>query len=247
MTPDTPGATARRSNRRGSSASAAEVRPGGSSDPADGAGPSRGRGPVRTTLRILFVVLLAILLAGVATAVYIGVLASTDDRSRTDAIVVLGASQFDGTPSPVLQSRLAHARQLALAGVSSQIITVGGKQTGDRFTEAQAGRSWLVKQGVPANQVTAVATGSDTAESLNAVATLMAKKGWRSITLVTDPVHEARSAAIARGLGIEPHLSPTNGGPGSDVTADYLTRESLGLMHYWAWQRWSMPSVISSQ
>jgi len=210
------------------------------------AAPKRERHPVRTTMRVVIAAVLAFLLACVATAVYIGVVAGTDDRTASDAIVVLGASQFNGTPSPVLQSRLSHAQELLRAGVSAHIVTVGGKQDGDRFTEAAAGKSWLVKAGVPAERITAVTTGSDTAESLTAVARLMAEKGWRSATLVTDPVHEARSSAIARQLGIQTRLSPTTGGAGSDVTPDYLVRETLGLMHFWVWQRWRMSPVLTA-
>lgn len=209
--------------------------------------PGKTRHPIRTTLRIFILAALAFLIATIATAVYIGLISGTDDRSHSDAIVVLGAAQFNGTPSPVLQSRLAHAQELQRSGVSPNIITVGGKQEGDRFTEAQAGKTWLVKSGVPADQVTAVGTGSDTAESLTAVAKVMADRGWRSITLVTDPVHEARSQAIARRLGMEVRLSPTSGGAGSDVTPDYLARETLGLMHFWAWQRWGMQSIVGTQ
>jgi uncharacterized SAM-binding protein YcdF (DUF218 family) len=159
--------------------------------------------------------------------------ASTDDRTPTDVIVVLGAAQFWGTPSPVLESRLAHARTLYDDGVAERIVTVGGKQDGDITTEAQAGRTWLVDEGVPRSSVTAVRTGSDTVTSLAAVADLMAEQGWTSATVVTDPAHVARSVAIAGELGIDAHGSPTTSGDGSALTPEYLARETLGLLQVW--------------
>jgi uncharacterized SAM-binding protein YcdF (DUF218 family) len=159
--------------------------------------------------------------------------ATTDDRTPTDVIVVLGAAQFWGTPSPVLEARLAHAEVLYRDGVAERIVTVGGKQDGDITTEAQAGRGWLVDNGVPRSAVTAVRTGSDTVTSLEAVADLMAEQGWSSATIVTDPAHTARSLAIARALGIDAHGSPTTSGDGSALNPEYLARETLGLLHVW--------------
>ena len=257
MTRDSTAAAARRSHRQGKSEAANQDAKNSEAAKSDGAmmssrwdesaAPERERHPVRTTVRIVIAAVLVFLLACIATAVHIGVVASTDDRTTSDAIVVLGASQFNGTPSPVLQARLSQAQELLRAGVSTRIVTVGGKQEDDHFTEAQAGKTWLVKAGVPAEQIAAVTTGSDTAESLRAVAKLMAEKGWRSATLVTDPVHEARSQAIAQRLGIETRLSPTTRGAGSEVTPDYLARETLGLMHFWVWQRWRMSPVLPAQ
>ncbi len=166
--------------------------------------------------------------------------AQTDDRTPTDVIVVLGAAQFWGTPSPVLETRLSHAQTLYDDGVAERIVTVGGKQDGDITTEAQAGRTWLVDAGVPRTSVRAVRTGSDTLTSLAAVADLMAERGWTSATIVTDPAHTARSLAIARALGIDVHGSPTGAGDGSALTVDYLTRETLALAHFWLLDRWSV-------
>jgi uncharacterized SAM-binding protein YcdF (DUF218 family) len=178
-----------------------------------------------------------LVVAGLALVAAAGVqvvrAATSEDRTPTDVIVVLGAAQFWGTPSPVLESRLSHARELYDEGVAERIVTVGGKQEGDIATEAQAGRTWLVENGVPRTSVTAIRTGSDTVTSLEAVADLMAEKGWTSATIVTDPAHTARSLAIAGALGIDAHGSPTTSGDGSALTPEYLARETAGLLHVW--------------
>jgi uncharacterized SAM-binding protein YcdF (DUF218 family) len=170
--------------------------------------------------------------------------AGADDRSPSDAVVVLGAAQFDGRPSPVLAARLDHATTLVREGVADRVITVGGKQPGDRFTEADAGRRYLAERGLTGSQVLAVGKGSDTVASLQAAARTMAEHGWTSATLVTDPAHEARSLAIARRLGIDARTSPTQRGDGSNVTAEYVLREAGGLLRFWAVERWALSQVL---
>jgi len=194
----------------------------------------------RWLLRALLLLVVAALALVTAAGWQVLRAAQTDDRTPTDVIVVLGAAQFWGTPSPVLESRLSHAQTLYDDGVAERIVTVGGKQDGDITTEAQAGRTWLVDAGVPRTSVRAVRTGSDTITSLAAVADLMAERGWTSATVVTDPAHTARSLAIAGALGIDAHGSPTAVGDGSALTVDYLTRETLALAHFWLLDRWSV-------
>ena len=158
-----------------------------------------------------------------------------DDRTPTDVIVVLGAAQYDGTPSPVFEARLEHAKTLYDDGVADAIITVGGNQPGDRFTEGEAGRDWLVDNGVPASAVTALETGRDTWPSMQDVAAEMDDQGWTSATLVTDPWHEFRVREMARHLGIEARTSPTRTGPVVQhriTEARYVARESAA---YVAW------------
>ena len=190
-------------------------------------------------------VVAAAALALPAAALVLVVLASREqDTSRSDVIVVLGASQYWGKPSPVLQERLSHALALRAEGVSTQILTVGANRPGDNTTEAAAGRAWLVHQGVPADAVTAVAQGRDTVGSLLAVAGVMADRGWASATIVTDPAHEARSLAIARALGITAHGSPTTSGPGSSLTWDYVVHEVAGLLHFQLMGRHELKPVL---
>ena len=216
---------------------AAETRPGSA--------PRRSR--ARRALRwVLVLVLLGVVVVPLALAGMVVATARHDDRTPTDAVVVLGAAQFNGRPSPVLEARLQHARSLYDDEVAPRIITVGGNQPGDVTTEAQAGKDWLVQAGTPRASVTAVPTGSDTLGSLSAVAKLMAAKGWTSATIVTDPPHLARSLAIARALGIDAHGSPTSSGSGSSITADYVGRETAGLLWFWLAERRRVDQVVAS-
>jgi len=200
--------------------------------------PGRSR---RIVVRLLALTLALVLLVPVAAAGYVVAVGSRSDLTTTDAIVVLGAAQFDGEPSPVLEARLARALALAEAGVAPRLVTVGGKRPGDRFTEAGAGRDWLLAHGADPDRVTAVETGSDTAESLAAVARLAARRGWTSVTLVTDPAHEARSRAIAADAGLVVRTAPTETGAGSSLAPEAVLRETAGLLHWWALGRWQQP------
>ncbi len=206
-----------------------------------------GRSRVRRrVVRVLVGLLVVLALVPVAAASYVVVVARQDDRTPTDAILVLGAAQYWSRPSPVLEARLQHAKQLYDEGVGRRIVTVGGKQPGDRTTEAQAGRSWLLDRGVPATRVVAVPEGADTLGSLTAAAELMQARGWTSATLVTDPAHEARSLAMARALGIAARTSPTQDGPGSALSLDYVARETAGLLVFWLSDRRDVPQVVGS-
>ncbi len=206
--------------------------------------PSRRRRRRRALGVALIVALVGVALVPLVTAAHVVRTASVDDRTTTDAVVVLGAAQFWGKPSPVLEARLAHAADLYADDVSSRVITVGGKQPGDNTTEAQAGKAWLTDAGVPAARIVAVPTGADTLTSLTAVAALMERRGWTSATIVTDPVHEARSLAMARALGIDAHGSPTQSGSGSSITLDYVARETGALLWFWLVDRRSVEQVV---
>ena len=187
----------------------------------------------KTFRRLLALVVLLVLAVPVGTALSVWWTARGDDRTKSDVIVVLGASQFDGRPSSVLEARLEHAEQLYDDGVAPRVVTVGGGQPGDRYTEARAGQMYLEKQGV--EDVVAVEEGSDTLESLQAVSALMADRGWESAVLVTDPWHALRSLRMADDAGIEAVSSPTRRGPsvrtrGTEVR--YIARETVAYIYY---------------
>lgn len=181
-----------------------------------------------------------VLLAGLLLVGYVYYTAHQDQRTKTEAIVVLGASQFDGEPSPVFANRLDHALELTLQDVAPVIITVGGKQPGDRFTEASAGRNYLIDSGLLPEQVLAIPTGGDTLESMTAVAVLLKKKGWNHITVVSDSAHLARIKIIAGNLDIVSESSPTEIGPGSEITPEYVVREVGGILHFLVLDRWGV-------
>lgn len=155
-----------------------------------------------------------------------------DDSRQADAILVLGTSSWNGEPGPVLRARLEHALDLHRDGVAPSIITVGGIGAGDTVSEADAGRSWLGRQGVAADDVVAVGTGVDTITSLRAVRTEMQRRGWTDVVVVTDPSHHARVRHMAAGLGIDATGSPTQSGRGSSLTPWSLVRETLGLVEW---------------
>jgi len=183
--------------------------------------------------RVLLALVLVPLLVVTGTAASIWWVARGDDRTPTDAIVVLGASQFDGRPSSVLEARLEHAKALYEQGVAPVVVTSGGGREGDRFTEAQAGANYLQERGV--DEVVVVGEGSNTLQSLEAVAALFEERGWRTATVVPDPWHSLRSRAMARDLGIEARTSPTRAGPsvrtrGTQVR--YILRET-GAYLWW--------------
>lgn len=211
--------------------------------------PRRSPAPVRSrVVGFLVVVMLLGVLAAIAAPFYAGwrVVADgrADDRRATDAIVVLGAAQYNGKPSPVLRARLDHAKELYGQQVAPRVVTVGGKQPGDRYTEAAAGVQYLVARGVPGSDISAVGLGQDTKGSLQAVARIAAREGWRDVTLVSDPAHMARASAIAQRLGFRTHLSPTRTGDGTAMTGGYVARETAGLLAFEAVQRWSTPRVL---
>jgi len=161
--------------------------------------------------------------------------ARQDDRRVSDAIVVLGAAQFDGRPSSIFTARLVHARNLWRDDVAPRIITVGGNQVGDRFTEASAGKQWLVEHGVPEERIVAVPTGSDTLSSLSAVQDRMQGRGWSTAVIVTDPWHALRAGSMASDQGIDAALSPTRRGPAvrqRSTEIRYIARESFAYL-YW--------------
>ena len=175
---------------------------------------------------------------------YVSSEAEVIQTEKTDAIVVLGAAQFDGKPSPVLKARLAHALELYRDGIAPRIITVGGKQNGDRFTEAGVGREWLITNGVPSSDVIAAKDGSNTRESMIMVAELAAKNNWTSITLDSDPAHMARSRAMANRLGFDVHTNPTQSGDGSQPTSEYVFRETLAYLAFEGFDQWDVPRIV---
>lgn len=127
---------------------------------------------------------------------------SHDDEIRgVDAIVVLGAAQYNGRPSPVYQARLDQAAFLYEEQVSPQVIVTGGKRPGDRFTEAEAGQSYLMDVGVPADALLSESEGRTTWQSLSHVAELARQHGIETVLLVSDPMHSERLKRMADDLG----------------------------------------------
>jgi uncharacterized SAM-binding protein YcdF (DUF218 family) len=135
---------------------------------------------------------------------------------QVDAIVVMGAAQYDGRPSPQLQARLDHVVELWNEGVAPTIIVTGGNQPGDRFTEAESSTNYLVKNGVPESVIIGEDTGRSSWESLQLVADLARDRGIGTIVLVSDPYHSLRIRLMAEELGFRAYTSSTTTSPVHD-------------------------------
>jgi uncharacterized SAM-binding protein YcdF (DUF218 family) len=185
--------------------------------------------------RVLGAAVLAVVLVVVSTALAIWWNARQDSRPVSDAIVVLGSAQYNGVPSSIFEARLQHAVRLYEDGVAPVIVTVGGKATGDQFTEAEAGRDYLANAGIPADALLAVPEGVDTLQSMRAVAAAFDERGWASAVLVTDPWHAMRAERMAEDAGMEAESSPTRQGPAVQTRATqfrYILRETAAYLLY---------------
>jgi uncharacterized SAM-binding protein YcdF (DUF218 family) len=136
-----------------------------------------------------------------------------DERRAADAIVILGAAQYDGRPSPVFEARLTHAVDLYAAGVAPILVVTGGKADGDRTTEAAAARAWAMARGVPGTAILSEDEGRTTLESLGNVRELFRARGLSSAVFVSDRTHMLRVLRIATDQGIEAWGSPVPSGP----------------------------------
>lgn len=155
-----------------------------------------------------------------------------DEARPADAIIVLGAAQYDGRPSPVLKARLDHAIDLYQRGVARTLIVTGGVGVGDTVSEAEVGRRYAVRNGVPRAGIVVEPAGLSTEQSMTTVRGLMQERGLRTAVLVSDPFHMLRLRIMAAGLGIRAYSSPTRSSPiAGDSPAEWkhVLRESLIL------------------
>lgn len=183
----------------------------------------RGR---RWVVRGVGVVLLIALAYVAVTFVQVWRASSNDDVHRADAIVVLGAAQYDGRPSPVFRARLSHGLDLYRMGLAPFIVVTGGRQDGDTYTEATSGYNWLVARGVPDDAILKEVQGRTTYESLAATARFLRTEGLDEVLLVTDGYHATRVAGIAREVGLTPHVTTASAdGP----TLAQLIRETAAV------------------
>ena len=148
----------------------------------------------------------------------------SDQARPVDAIVVLGAAQYDGRPSPQLAARLDHVVDLWPEGLAPIVVVTGGNQPGDRFTEAEASAAYLIERGIPADAIRLERTGSSTYDSLDNVAALVGDS-VESVLIVTDPYHALRSRLTAEAVGFDAYVSPT---PTSVVSGVREFRRELG-------------------
>lgn len=156
--------------------------------------------------------------------------AKADQARVSDAIVVMGAAQFDGRPSPVLQARLDHALDLWNRKLAPLVVVTGGKLPADRTTEAATSAAYLRAHGVPAASILEEDTGRTSYQSLQSVAKLLKARKLHKVLLVSDPYHSLRIALVSDDLGLSAATSPTRTSPeGSSSAKHHELREAAGV------------------
>lgn len=170
------------------------------------------RWPRRTALTALALVAVA---GGyfVITLVQVHATGRSDQARPVDAIVVMGAAQYDGRPSPQLAARLDHVGELWAQGVAPIVVVTGGQQPGDRFTEAGASADYLIERGVPADAILQENVSRNSYDALAGVADMLGARDLSSVLLVSDPFHSLRIQLTARELGLTAYVSPTRTSP----------------------------------
>jgi uncharacterized SAM-binding protein YcdF (DUF218 family) len=193
--------------------------------------------PPRRSIRSIvgWILFLAALVYTVALAAVL-VASLHDQRRPVDAIVVLGAAQYNGRPSPVLRARLDHAIVLYREGFAPLIVVTGGVGRGDTTSEANVGRRYLVAREVPEEAVVAQPVGRSTRTSMTAVGAWLRERGLGRVLLVSDPFHMFRLRLEARRTDLEAYTSPTESSPISDnpvLELRYLFAEGLKVPVAW--------------
>lgn len=162
--------------------------------------------------------------------------ARTNEARPVDAIVVLGAAQFNGVPSQVFQARLDTAFELYREGYAPVIVVTGGRILGDHYTEAEAGKNYLVDRGVPADAILMENVSHNTAASFEGVRRILKPRGVESLLVVSDGFHLYRSKMLAEAAGFQAFGYAANDSPirhGSGTELRYMIRETLGVI---AWK-----------
>ncbi len=196
--------------------------------------PRRSRGLAGDLWQLGLLAIAGILVAAAYTSYRIWEQGLRDERRPADAIVVMGAAQYDGTPSALFESRLRHAIDLFDDGLAPILVVTGGKQEGDRTTEAAAAREFAIRNGVPDAAILSEDQGRNTIESIRAVRRLFREHELARAVFVSDPSHMLRVLRIARDEGIDAYGSPTPSGPNHDkldARLDAMAHElaALGL------------------
>jgi uncharacterized SAM-binding protein YcdF (DUF218 family) len=163
--------------------------------------------------RVLTIAVVTVFTFWVISAAAVMIWSSRDEARPAQAIVVLGAAQYAGRPSPVLRARLDHALDLWRRRLGNLLILTGGTGTGDTTSEAAVGRTYAIKHGVPDTVILMETQGRTTSESMRAVAGMLEARGLQTALLVSDPFHMLRLRILARRFGFTPYTSPTQTSP----------------------------------
>jgi uncharacterized SAM-binding protein YcdF (DUF218 family) len=185
--------------------------------------------PLRLVSRIAGLLLMALLIYFAVTLVQVWLTSREYDPHPAGAILVMGAAQYNGVPSPDLKARLDEALTLYHNGYAKLIMLTGSKEKGDTYTESEAGARYLEAQHVPADDILQ-AGGSDSYENVHDAAPTLLARHAGIVLVTTDPFHEFRSMAIASSLGLTPSPSPTQTSPIKGwATVPYFLKEALGV------------------
>jgi uncharacterized SAM-binding protein YcdF (DUF218 family) len=185
--------------------------------------------PIRWALRITALVLAAIVLYFAVTLVQVWLTSRQYDPHAAGAILVMGAAQYDGVPSPDLAARLDEALLLYHQGYAHLIMVTGNKKPGDVYTEAESGEMYLVSKGVPRADILE-AGGDDSYENVAEAAPELKGHQATMVLVTTDPFHEYRSMAIASDQGLVPSPTPTRTSPIKGwSTVPYFLKEAVGV------------------
>jgi len=173
----------------------------------------------RRWLRVCISMVLALVGYYAFNLIQVHLVGAGDQARAVDAIVVMGAAQYDGRPSPQLQARLDHVVDLWDRGVAPIVVVTGGNQPGDRFTEAEASADYLVDRGVDASSILQEDQGRSSWQSLETVAAMLDSIGVQRVLMVSDPYHSLRIRLMAEELGLTAFVSPTRTSPVQGATA----------------------------
>jgi uncharacterized SAM-binding protein YcdF (DUF218 family) len=169
--------------------------------------------PSRLGSRVLAGVTITVLAAWLTSAIAVLIWGARDRARTSDVIVVLGAAQYVGRPSPVLRARLDHAIDLWQRGLAPRLIFTGGTGAGDTTSEAAVSRVYALRHGVPDTAILTENEGKTTRQSLAAVSSMMRARDMRSAILVSDPFHMLRLRILSGQYGVDAYTSPTQTSP----------------------------------
>lgn len=199
---------------------------------------------IRRIIRAIAVLAVGVLLFYTVWLVVVLVASQQDQRRAVDAVIVLGAAQYNGRPSPVLKARLEHALRLHRAGFAPLIMVTGGVGRGDTTSEAAVSRRWLLEEGVPDSAIVSLPRGRSTFVSMTDAAAWLRGRDMNEVLLVSDPFHMARLRFEAKRTQLVAYTSPTPSSPISDnpnLELRYLFWEALkapvAWIRSWEWMR----------
>jgi uncharacterized SAM-binding protein YcdF (DUF218 family) len=186
-------------------------------------------GPIKLALRLFFLLIAAIVIYFAVTLVQVWLTSRQYDAHHADAMVVMGAAQYNGVPSPDLQARLNEALSLYQHGYTTLIMLTGGKKPGDVYTESEAGDRYLTLHGVPSGDILE-AGGDDSYQNISDAAPKLKARDVATVLVVSDPFHEDRSMAILSSFGFTTSPTPTRDSPISGwSTVPYFLKEAGGV------------------